>query len=81
MSETAQLREQIQARKFRVMELEVKIGNIGDEIRFMIGTKLTKNTQIPFATIAHRAQKAAELSDLHSRLQTEIALAEKELEE
>ena len=80
MSHFTQLKEQIQARKFEAMELEVKISNLAEGIRNMIGTRLTLNKQIPFDAIAGRASEAFMLTKRRIRLQEEIRSAEEELE-
>lgn len=77
----AQLREQIQARKFSRNEIDVQVSNLAKEIRDMVGTKLTPNRQIPFDAIANRAIAASGLMQTRTRLQNEIDQAERELSE
>ncbi len=79
MSQTAQLREQIAARKFEFNQTEIRIRNIAEEIRKMVGTWLTPNKQIPFDAIAERAAAAGALSAARDRIELEILQAEKEL--
>lgn len=80
MSQTAQLREQIAARKFERNQTEVRISNMAEEIRKMIGTRWTPNKQIPFEAIREQAAAAAILSASRDRLEIEILQAEKDLE-
>jgi len=75
----AQLQQEIKARKFRVMEIDVEIGRRANEIRAMLGSSLTPNRNIQFRLVAGLAAEVACLQDDRAKLQSEIEQGEKEL--
>jgi hypothetical protein len=80
VSEIARLREAIQARKFRKMELSGEIDRKLREIKDLLaGYPLAKIPELKLYLIAQLAAEAAALQDKYMGLQREIELAEKEL--
>ncbi len=79
MSERARLRSEISARKFQVMDLEINIGRRVQEIRDLIGTRLTKNESLNLRLISILAGEAFEMQKQQADLAAEIELGEKEL--
>jgi hypothetical protein len=80
VSEIARLREAIQARKFRKMELAGEIDRKLREIKDLLaGYPLAKIPELKLHLIAQLAAEAAALQDKYTGLQREIELAEKEL--
>jgi hypothetical protein len=77
----AELRVQIQARKFRAMELAAEIERRLQEIRdLMSGYPLVKLKEIKLHLIAKISAEAARLQDEYLQVLKEIELGEKELE-
>jgi len=75
----AQLKQEIRARRFRVMEIDIEIGRRADEIRAMIGSSLTPNRNIQFRLISGLAGEVATLQEERAKLIEEIEQGEKEL--
>jgi sugar phosphate isomerase/epimerase len=77
---SAELREAIQARKFRSMELS---GQIDRNLREMKGLlaryPLAKIQELQLHSLAQLANDTARLQDEYRNLQREIEMAEKEL--
>ena len=81
MGQIAVLKEHIAARKFQREQADIKVFNLAQEIRQMIGSRMTKNKDIPFSAIAGLAHEAGTLMKFLDELQMEILQAQQELEE
>jgi hypothetical protein len=79
MSEIARLREEVSARKFKVMNLDIEIDRRVREIRGLIGTTLTPNRNIMLRLVAQRATETANLQDERLAIIEEIRLGEMEI--
>lgn len=79
MSEIGRLREEVSARKFKVMNMDIEIDRRVREIRALIGTPLTPNRDIMLRLVAQRATEAADLQAERLLLIEEIRLGEQEI--
>lgn len=79
MSEMSRMREEISARKFKVMNLDIEIDRRVREIRSLIGTSLTPNRDLMLRLVAQRAAEAADLQEQRTILFDEIRMGEQDL--
>lgn len=80
MGETARLRTEIQARKFRSMELATEIDRkLRDIKNALSGYPLSKIKDLRLPLVAQLAEEAADLQKEYLAALSEIAEAEKEL--
>lgn len=79
MSELSRLREEVGARKFKVMNLDIEIDRRVREIRSLIGSTLTPNRDIMLRLVAQRASEAADRQEERLALIEEIRQGEMEI--
>lgn len=80
MGEIARLKTEIQARKYRSMELSTEIDRkVRDITAALSGYPLTRIRDLRLQLIAQLAEEAAALQDEYLRLLAEIERAEQEL--
>ena len=81
MSEIARIRQEIQARKFKKMELSGEIDRRVRDLRDLLaGFPLVKIPELKLRLISHLANEAANLQEKYLEIQKEIETAEKELD-
>ncbi len=82
MSEIARLRTEIQARKFRAMELTTEIDRKIRAIKELLGGyPLTKIRDLQIRVMADLAVEAAQLQDEYHTVLQDIEAGEKELDD
>jgi hypothetical protein len=80
VGEIAVLREKLQARKYRRMEIATAIdGKVRDIRHALAGYPLDKIADLPLDLVARLAGEAAELQGQYRALNDEIATVEREL--
>lgn len=81
MGEIARLKTEIQARKFRALELAAEIDRKVKDIKEALsGYPLTKPENLRLAMVAEISAELEKLQEEYLQLQREIELAEKELQ-
>lgn len=81
MGEIARLKTEIQARKFRALELAAEIDRKVKDIKeALAGYPLTKPENLRLAMVAEISAELEKLQAEYLQLQREIELAEKELQ-
>lgn len=81
MSEIARLKSEIQARKFRAMELSTEIDRRVREVRNLLAAfPLAKIRELQLALVSRLADEAADMQGEYLKLLEEIEQGEKELE-
>jgi len=81
MGEIARLKTEIQARKFRALELAAEIDRKVKDIKeALAGYPLTKPENLRLAMVAEISSELEKLQAEYLQLQREIELAEKELQ-
>lgn len=80
MSEIARLKTEIQARKFRALELAAEIGRKVKDIKeALAGYPLTKPENLRLAMVAEISGQLEKLQEEYLQILREIEIAEKEL--